>query len=154
MSEWIGKVSGKKKTGNEPAISLQAWCEVMLDLFTLYRTRIQRMPDELHYLDFGVLFSSHGLANNVPESEKELVREHDELITTFTRSKLKPAIEPHRVLPDWGGSYFGFLLYDEKRDVLYSASRLEFYGNVERLWVQDRQTRRRLSFKNASIDNS
>ena len=133
MNEWIGKVSEKKKTENEPVIFLQAWCKVMLVFFTKYRSRIQRMPDELHYLDLGLLFASHGLVNYVPESEKEPVREHDEFITTSTRPTLKPAIEPHRVLPDYGGSQLGFLLYDETRDVLYSASRLRSLGNVERL---------------------
>lgn len=141
MQEWI--VNGAENANMVGY--LQAWCKGILGLLEEYGLFLKKFPTELHYLDFRPIFSSQYLTGFHANIKDEQARERAMRLTQYERPMPKPEIEPHRIVlpqPEGHGG-LGFFLYDEKRDAFHYSERTVISG-METLWVQDRQTGRRL----------
>lgn len=124
---------------------LGAWCEAMLRLLKEHGRVIKNFPEELHFIDIRPFFSSEHLTGFQSTIRDNHVREREVHVDHFERAKPKSEVVSHRRLlpqPENHG-LLGFFLYDEKRDVFYYSESWLGSG-METLWVQDRQTGRRL----------
>ena len=142
MQDWVLRSS----MTSEGVAFLQAWCGAMLGLFKEYGLIIRAWPQEMHYIDIGSFFSSPHPGEFYPKLGEPNLREHERYLADLGSRKSKSEIEPYRqLLPQLEGhGFLGFFLYDEKRDV-FCYSEKEFRSGMETIWVQDRQTGRRLS---------
>lgn len=154
MQEWIFKSSIIGNAESEQRSEyLSAWCGAVLGLLKEYGRVIQYFPQELHYIDIESFFSSKHLTGAFLPKQDKYVRERDMYFDLFDRPKPKPEIESHRRLlpqPEYDGR-LGFFLYDEKRDVFHYSERM-LISRMEMLWVQDRQTGRRLPPMNKTLN--
>ena len=147
MQDWVRKASVENDAEIEKKVAfLKDWCNAVLELLKEYGLRIRACPDELHYLDIESIFSSRCLPEFDLEKSNQQVREQETRLTHLVNSTPKPEVKSHRLIlpqPEEFGE-LGFFLYDEKRDAFYYSE--EFLGpsKKETLWVQDRQTGRRL----------
>lgn len=146
MQDWIARASVVNGAENANKVGyVQGWCKGILDLLDEYGLSIKDFHTELHYLDLRPIFSSQYLTEFHVNSKGEQTRERAIRLTHDEGEMPKPEIEPHRVAlthrEGYGG--LGFFLYDEKRDVFY-YSEPDLSSEMETLWVQDRQTGRRL----------
>lgn len=127
---------------------LRAWCQALLQLLNEHGPLIKNYPEELHFLDFGPIFSSQGLTGFQPMVNGNK-RERQLFLPFSGTPEPNIDVESNRVLfrqPVGAYPNLDFFLYDEKRDVFYYS-----YHSVT-LWVQDRRTGRRLDPVKAEID--
>lgn len=144
MRDWLLQSSIISRVKRENGFAfLRAWCEAVLRLLKDHGLLIRKSPHELLYIDIRPFFSSSQLTEFQSEMKDDGVRE--QLVDLFEGAQPKPEVDPHRRLlpqPEDRG-VLGFVIYDEKRDVFY-YSEDGLPSGMERLWVQDRRTGRRL----------
>lgn len=148
MQNWLLSLPINRNADGEKGFAhLRAWCGGVLGLLKEHGRFIQDFPDELHSIDIEPFFSSPHLRPGfcLTTGDQHVRERVVHLDDDIGGAAPKVEVEAHRQLlpqPEGNGS-FGFILYDEKRDVFYySESRLP--SASETLWAQDRQTGQRL----------
>ena len=133
---------------------LWAWSSAVVSVINEYGSVIEEYPYEIHFLDLGSIFSNDCVTDSavLPASyaegattQRRAIREQIRQVRPIDKHQSRVKIEPHRQLqPNLQGpsrdNTIGFVLYDGKRDVYFSAES----GDIETLYVQERATGRRL----------
>ena len=136
---------------------LWAWSSAVVSIINEYGGVIEKYPYEIHFLDLRSILSENYVTDPavLPASyaenattQRRTVREHIRQVRAVEKHQSSAKIEPYRQLQpnlqnsSWNDA-LGFVLYDGKRDVYFSADS-EIPNGTEILHVQERATGRRL----------
>ena len=133
---------------------LWAWANAVLSIIHEYGHIIKRYPHEIHYLDLGNIFrydctpGSPILPASYTASQRRNLQEQISAIHAVDKHPASVKVDPRRQLQrDTEELLYqhrlGFLLYDSKREVYFTAESRVSNG-TEVLWVQERAAGRRL----------
>ena len=136
---------------------LWAWSSAVVSIINEYGGVIEKYPYEIHFLDLRSILSENYVTDPavLPASyaenattQRRTVREHIRQVRAVEKHQSSAKIEPYRQLqPKLPGlswdAVLGFVLYDGKRDVYFSADS-KIQNGTEVLHVQERATGRRL----------
>lgn len=134
---------------------LWAWSSAVVSIINEYGGVLEKYPYEIHFLDLRSILSENYVTHPavLPASyaenattQRRTVREHIRQIRAVEKHQSSARIEPYRQLqPNFHHSSDapGFVLYDGKRDVYFSADS-KIQNGTEILHVQERATGRRL----------
>lgn len=136
---------------------LWAWSSAVVSILNEYGGVIEEYPYEIHFLDLRSILSENYVTDPavLPASyaenattQRRTVREHIRQVHAVEKHQSSAKIEPYRQLQPsshhfWRDAALGFVLYDGKRDVYFSADS-EIPNGTEILHVQERATGRRL----------
>ena len=148
VRDWIHSLHLNEILAGDSSFSFVSnWCAAMEQVLKEYAPMLKRRPAEVYYLDFAVIFGTHGLAKTY-EKYGNLMRREKSFRFPIDRVPwpARKEVPPSRQLPDqseFEGNRLGLVIYDPNRDI-YIMGLMDFeYGRLT-LLAQSASSGRRL----------